>query len=313
MDTTKRTRARGSHTQRRVRTHTLHVKGDTARQQLGDVLDRVSDAVVALDTDWRYTYVNHHAAKLFGRNPEDLVGKHIWTEFPEGVGQPFHRAYEKAMAEQIFIQMESYYEPWNRWFENRIYPAPEGLSIFFHEITERKLSEQSARESAELLAAQNRVLELIARGAPLNRSLDVLLRELEARCPGMLCSILLLDPDGVHVRHGAAPSLPESFIRAVDGQSIGPHAGSCGTATARPSCSSNSRAARRRARRETRPPRRRLEKRKGAAAAWSTRRARDIVSLYRPIRARTLRTVRPPRCGWQGRWSRRSGAAGAGS
>ena len=55
------------------------------------------------------------------------------------------------MAEQVFIQMENYYEPWDRWFENRIYPSPDGLSIFFHEITERKRAEQAARESAELL------------------------------------------------------------------------------------------------------------------------------------------------------------------
>ena len=96
------------------------------------------------------------------------------------------------MADQVFIQIESYYEPWKRWFENRIYPSSEGLSIFFHEITERKLAEQAAHENAELLAGQNRVLELIARGAPLRESLDTLLRAMEAQCSGMLCSILLL-------------------------------------------------------------------------------------------------------------------------
>ena len=202
-------------------------------QVLTDILDRVSDGFVALDKNWCYTYVNQQAAGLFGRRPEELVGRHIWTEFPEGRGQPFHLAYEKAMVDQVFIHMESYYEPWNRWFENRIYPSPEGLSIFFHEITERKLAEQAARESAELLAGQNRVLELIARGAPLRESLDTLLRVMEAQCSGMFCSILLLDPDGIHVRHGAAPSLPDDYIRGIDGQEIGPHAGSCGTAAFR--------------------------------------------------------------------------------
>jgi PAS domain S-box-containing protein len=202
-------------------------------EHLANILDRVSDGFVALDANWRYVYLNRQAATLFGRRAEDLVGRHIWTEFPEGVGQPFHRAYERAMAEQTFIQMENYYEPWNRWFENRIYPSPDGLSIFFHEITERKLAEQAAHESTHLLAGQNRVLELIAQGAPLKDSLDALLRVIEAQSPGMLCSILLLDTDGLHVRHGAAPSLPESFIRAVDGQPIGPRAGSCGTAAFR--------------------------------------------------------------------------------
>jgi len=200
---------------------------------LGDVLERVADAVIALDKDWRYTYVNQRAASLFGRRPEDLIGRHIWTEFPEGVGQPFHLAYEKAMAEQVFVQMEEYYEPWDRWFENRIYPSPDGLSIFFHEITGRKRAEQSARRTADLLAAQNQALERIVHGAPLAETLDRLLRVIETQCPGMLCSILLLDADGAHVRHGAAPSLPDSFNRAVDGQPIGPCAGSCGTAAFR--------------------------------------------------------------------------------
>ncbi len=56
---------------------------------------------------------------------------------------------------------------------------------------------------------------------------------IQAQCPGLLCSILLLDPDGIHVRHGAARGLPEAFIRGVDGEPIGPRAGSCGTAAFR--------------------------------------------------------------------------------
>jgi len=200
---------------------------------LRDVIERVSDAFVALDRNWRYTYVNAHAAALFGRRPEDLIGRHIWTEFPEGVGQPFHLAYERAMAEQVVLQVESYYEPWDRWFENRIHPSPDGLSIFFHEITDRKRAEQVARESTDLLRGQNEVLQLIAEGQPRERTLDALLRVIEANGPGLLSSIVLLDADGVHVRHAAAPSLPEGFLRALDGEAIGPQAGSCGTAAFR--------------------------------------------------------------------------------
>jgi PAS domain S-box-containing protein len=202
--------------------------------QTGDVLERVSDAVVALDRDWRYTYVNRRAAELFGRRPEDLIGRHIWTEFPEGVGQPFHLAYERAMAEQRFIQLENYYEPWDRWFENRIYPSPDGLSIFFHEITDRKRAEQTARDNAALLEGQNRVLESIARGEPLERTLDMLLRFIESQCPEMLCSILLPADDDEHVRHGAAPSLPAAFTAALEGEVGSPCASEFARAALRP-------------------------------------------------------------------------------
>ena len=196
----------------------------SGRQQLGDVLERVSDALVALDRDWRYTYVNRQAAKLFGRLPEDLLGHHIWTLFPEGVGQPFQLAYQRAMAEQVFIQIETYYEPWDRWFENRIYPSPDGVSIFFHEITDRKRAEQAAHENAALLEAQNQALQSIARGEPLERTLDLLLRAIEAQCPGMLSSVLVLDADKGRIRHAAAPNLPALFLSAIEGDPGSPPA-----------------------------------------------------------------------------------------
>ena len=89
------------------------------------------------------------------------------------------------------------------------------------------------QENTDLLDGQNRVLELIATGAPLPKVLDSLLAVIQAQCPGLLCSILLVDPDGIHVRHGGARGLPEEFIRGIDGEPIGPRAGSCGTAVFR--------------------------------------------------------------------------------
>jgi PAS domain S-box-containing protein len=115
---------------------------EAERQRAVNVLERVADGFVALDREWRYTYVNGKAGEMFGRRPEDLVGKHIWTEFPEGVGQRFHLAYEKALAQQVPIVMEEYYPPWNRWYENRIYPSKDGLTIFFTDITGRKKAEE---------------------------------------------------------------------------------------------------------------------------------------------------------------------------
>ncbi len=197
-----------------------------AQEQLGEIFVRITDGFVALDKNWRYTYVNQRAAEMFERTPEDLIGKPIWSEFPEGVGQPFYHAYHRALAEQVAITIEEYYAPWKRWFENRIYPSPEGISIYFHEITERKRTEA-------LLSGEKQVLEMMAKGAPLSDILTTIVRNIEALLPDMRCSILLLDADGVHLRHGAAPSLPDAYNRAIDGAEIGPQAGSCGTAAYR--------------------------------------------------------------------------------
>ena len=114
---------------------------------LTQVLEATSDAFVALDAEWRYIYVNQHAGRLFGRDPTSLLGKHIWTEFPEGIGQPFHQAYEVAAAERRPVQFEAYYPPYDRWFENRVFPHAGGLAIFFQDVTERRLAETRLRES----------------------------------------------------------------------------------------------------------------------------------------------------------------------
>jgi len=92
------------------------------------------------------------------------------------------------------------------------------------------VSAKGTWEPGDVLEGQSLVLELIARGESLHQVLDTLLRVIQLQCSGMLASILLLDPDGMHVRHGAAPNLPEEYVRAVDGLAIGPQAGSCGTA-----------------------------------------------------------------------------------
>ena len=92
------------------------------------------------------------------------------------------------------------------------------------------MSAKGTWEPGDVLEGQSLVLELIARGESLHQVLDTLLRVIQLQCSGMLASILLLDPDGLHVRHGAAPNLPEEYVRAVDGLAIGPQAGSCGTA-----------------------------------------------------------------------------------
>ena len=79
--------------------------------------------------------------------------------------------------------------------------------------------------------AQQRVEDLVASGAPLHDILDELVRLVEAVSPaGMIASILILDDDGRHLRHGAGPSLPDAYNAAIDGIEIGPEVGSCGTA-----------------------------------------------------------------------------------
>lgn len=81
-----------------------------------------------------------------------------------------------------------------------------------------------------LMVSSHHVLELIVGGAELPAVLDALCKRMETHLVGALCSVLLLDADGKHLRHGAGPRLPAEYCRLIDGVAIGPSVGSCGTA-----------------------------------------------------------------------------------
>jgi formate hydrogenlyase transcriptional activator len=73
-------------------------------------------------------------------------------------------------------------------------------------------------------------LKMMLIGASLNEVLTSITRLIEAHSEGMLCSIFLLDEDGLHLRYGVAANLPQAYRAATDGVCIGPNVGSCGAA-----------------------------------------------------------------------------------
>jgi PAS domain S-box-containing protein len=115
--------------------------------QIESTLNNISDGFVSLDTNWCYTYVNKRAGEFLGKNPDYLIGKHIWTEFPDGVDLPFYKAYYRAVETQQTQYFVEYYEPFGKWFENRIYPSSDGLTIYFTDITEQRKADLALKES----------------------------------------------------------------------------------------------------------------------------------------------------------------------
>jgi len=112
------------------------------------VLERVSDAFFALDTDWRFTYLNDQAEELLDRDRDDLLGESVWETFEPAVGTTFYDEYHEAMAEQEPTSFVEYYEPLSTWFEVSAYPSETGLSVYFRDVSERKDREQELRRRA---------------------------------------------------------------------------------------------------------------------------------------------------------------------
>ncbi|MHB8728778.1 MAG: PAS domain-containing protein [Sulfuricaulis sp.] len=133
------------------------------RERIFAILESMTDGFVALDADWRYIFVNRRAGEMFGHAPQYLIGKNIWEEFPEGVGQKFYHAYRRALSTQQQVNIEEYYPPWDRWFENRIYPSPDGLYIFFQETTERKRTEVELQRMSRLYNTLSETNQAIVR------------------------------------------------------------------------------------------------------------------------------------------------------
>ncbi|MCX6290212.1 MAG: PAS domain S-box protein, partial [Bacteroidetes bacterium] len=118
-----------------------------------EVFNRVSDAIIALDHHWCYTYINKKAGLFSNKPVEELIGKNIWVVFPEIVNHEFHKACIQAMESQQYISIEDYYSSQDRWFTNHIYPSSRGLTIYFNDITERKKEDDRLKKNEEKFRA----------------------------------------------------------------------------------------------------------------------------------------------------------------
>ena len=133
---------------------------EVAQRQISDVLESISDAFIAFDRNWRYTYINQKAAQLLQQEGEQLVGQPVWNNaFPGKVGTLAYRELHRAMDEGVPVVFEEYSSSFDAWFEVHGYPSAEGLAIYFQDVSDRKriekareqrlAEEQSAREAAE--------------------------------------------------------------------------------------------------------------------------------------------------------------------
>jgi signal transduction histidine kinase/PAS domain-containing protein len=185
---------------------------------ISDALDSVTDSVQVIDANWRTVYLNKAARRTLreqGIDPDSVIGRHFWEEtYADARGTPLQRAYMHAMEAREVTELENFYPPWQRWFWVRAFPVDSGgIAVYFHDITDRKRTDQLLREQKEILS-------LIANGAPLERCLSAVTESVSRLSPGLRACVLLANPQVRYFEDCYSAQLPSSFAAAIRRQPI---------------------------------------------------------------------------------------------
>ncbi|MEG4489461.1 PAS domain S-box protein [Microcoleus sp. D2_18a_B4] len=123
----------------------------SANYRITNILESITDAFIAVDLNWNYTYVNHQAIELLGRPKVELIGKKVWEIFPWAVDLQGYKMATQAVAEKVTIEYEEFVPLWNKWLKVRFYPSDSGLSAYIQDVSDRKQAEAAFKASEEKL------------------------------------------------------------------------------------------------------------------------------------------------------------------
>ncbi|MCC3412626.1 MULTISPECIES: PAS domain-containing protein [unclassified Microcoleus] len=132
-----------------------------ANQQVSNIIESITDAFIAIDAQWRYTYVNATAEKLLVRSRNDLLGRSIWEIFPAEAesNSRLYQEFHRVVSEQVSVKFEEFSPSLQRYIEVSVYPAADGLTAYWSDIGDRKRTEEELRQ-------KNAILNVINESAP---------------------------------------------------------------------------------------------------------------------------------------------------
>jgi len=150
---------------------TSHKEAEAAVQRANrdmiNIFESITEAFLAVDHQWRFTYINPKAEQILSRKAFELLGKSIWDELPETIGSKIELHFHRAVTEQVSVKFEEFYSPLQIWLQLRAYPYESGLSVYFNDISDRKLAEAELLERSRLSTLAAKVGVALANGGKL--------------------------------------------------------------------------------------------------------------------------------------------------
>ena len=168
----------------------------TSEARVTRVLEAMPAGFYSLDSEWRFAHLNAQAERLLGHSRDELLGKTVWDAFPAAADSVFEQSFRQAVATGEPVAFDAHYPaPLNGWYELRVWPTPDGLSVYFIEVTERRKAEAQAERATRRLTLLAQV------SAELAGTLDV--QAATARLPRIVvpsladyCILTVIDADG---------------------------------------------------------------------------------------------------------------------
>ncbi len=135
-----------------------------SNEQVFDILESISDGFISMDNQLVVIYFNKTAEEMLGRKREEVLGKNLFDAFPEAKGSIFEKKYTEAVRTKKRMSFETYFEvpPYANWYDVRIYPSKNGISVYFLVITEQKQIEKKLLTLNKKLQRSNADLEQFA-------------------------------------------------------------------------------------------------------------------------------------------------------
>jgi two-component system sensor histidine kinase/response regulator len=118
-------------------------------ERLTTTLESLTDAFFTVDRDWRFTYVNQEAERMFRRPRAELLGRDMLATFPEGRGTFAYQEYERALRDNVAVQFETFFARRATWFDSRAFPSTQGLAVYVRDVTAVRQAAESLRKSEE--------------------------------------------------------------------------------------------------------------------------------------------------------------------